>query len=329
MIAFVTGATGFIGSHLVESLLQKGFTVRVLVRKTSRLQWLEGLKIEPIYGDLCLEESSEAVQSGLKGVHYVFHLAGSIHAPSRNHYFRINVEGTKRLLQAAAQASTDLKKFIFVSSQSAGGPSQENRGVREDDPPCPVSYYGESKLAAEREVLGFSKRFPVVILRPPTIYGPRETRVLAAFQMVKRGIALAPGHRLKHVSFCYVSDLVDAMERAATQSQPNGRCYNAAGEKSYEWSEFIAAIGEALNRRYTLCRIPDPILFLFGACGSVYSGVTGRPPLFTWQKVKEFVQNSWVIDGTRIREELGWRENFTLEEGMKRTAAWYQKVGWL
>jgi nucleoside-diphosphate-sugar epimerase len=329
LIAFVTGATGFIGSHLVESLLKKGLELRILTRKTSSLRWLEGLPVERVFGDLWDPAPQPDLVSGLKRVDYVFHLAGVIHAPTRKEYFRINAEGTRRLLEAAVRAGTNLKKFIFISSQSAGGPSEGARGVREDDPPHPVSSYGESKLAAEREVLSFQNRFPVVILRPPTIYGPREARVLAAFKMVQRGVALKPGNRLKHVSFCYVSDLVDAVERAALQPQPNGRCYNVAGEKPCEWVEFLATIGRALKKSYRLIRIPDSVLYTLGACGNLYFLLTQRDPLFTWQKVREFVQNSWVIDGTRIREELGWRESVSLDEGAIRTAAWYQKVGWL
>lgn len=326
MIALVTGATGFIGSHLVESLVKRDFAVRTLIRKTSDLRWLKGIKVEQTLGDLTERGFNPEI---LKGVDYVFHLAGIINAPSRKDYFEINAGGTRRLVEAAARSGAHLKKFILVSSQAAGGPSLGERGIREDDPPHPVSLYGESKLAGEKTALDFARQFPLVILRPPTIYGPRETRVLAAFRMMNQGIALAAGSRLKFVSLCYVSDLVDAILKAAFESQPTGRIYNVAGEKAYEWSEFMEAISKGLGRSYRLFRIPPPLLFLLGAGGEVCSRLTGRSTLFTWQKVKEFVQNSWVIDGTRIREELGWREKTTLEEGMAQTAAWYRKEGWL
>lgn len=332
MIALVTGATGFIGSHLVETLLKKGLQVRALIRKTSALQWLKGLPVEFVFGDL---GPGGFDSKALKGVDYVFHLAGIIDAPTRKDYFEINVEGTRRLLEALARAQPDLKKFILASSQAAGGPSlispaSEIRGggVREDDPPHPVSVYGESKLAAEKVALSFASQFPVVILRPPTIYGPRERRVYAAFQMIKRGFALAPGFKPKFISFCYVTNLIEAILLAALQNSPSGRIYNVAGEKAYEWMEFMDAIGKALKRPYRLFRIPLPLLYLLGAGGEVYSRFTRRQSLFTWQKVKEFAQNSWVMDGTRIREELGWREKTTLPQGMAETAAWYQKEGW-
>ena len=326
MIALVTGATGFIGSHLVPSLLQRGLTVRTLVRKTSDLHWLKGLKVEFVRGGLSQRDFNPNV---LKGIDYLFHVAGIIHAPSPKEYLEVNVEGTRRLAEAALRFQPGLKKFIFVSSQAAGGPSAGERGVREDDPPHPVSHYGESKLAAEKILADFKDQFPLVILRPPSIYGPRETRIFAAFRMMKRGIALAAGSKQKFISFCYVGDLVEALLKGAFEPHPSGRIYNVAGEKPYEWLEFIEAMAQALKRSYRLFRIPPPVLFLLGAGGEVYSRLTRRSALFTWQKVKEFVQNSWVIDGSRIREELGWREATSLEAGMTQTAAWYQHQSWL
>ena len=326
MIALVTGATGFIGSHLVESLLARGFTVRVLIRSSSDLRWLDGLQFEQVTGDIRL---GQFPQGALDRVDYVFHLAGVIEATRKKDYFDINRDGTRKLLEAVRSHRRQITKFVFVSSQAAGGPSTGNQAIREDDPPHPVSFYGESKLAAEAAVLEFAKEFPVVILRPPTIYGPRETRVLAAFRMMKQGLALAAGSEPKYISFCYVSDLVKAMLQAALQSQPDGRIYNVCGEKAYEWLEFVAAIGRALGRGYRVFRIPKPCLFSLGAAGEIYSRLTGRSTLFTWQKVKEFAQNSWVIDGRRIRAELGWREEVDLEEGIITTLDWYRRQGWL
>ncbi len=322
----MTGATGFIGSHLTEGLLERGIRVRALVRRTSSLRWLKGLGMEFVEGDL---SGFSFPTQALEGVDYVFHLAGVIEALSRKDYFLANVEGTQRLLEAVKKARAPLKKFVLVSSQAAGGPSIGERPVREEDPPHPVSFYGESKLAAEKVALEFAGEFPVVILRPPTIYGPRETRVYRAFQMMKRGFALAVGSKLKLISFCYVVDLIQAIQRAAFQAQASGQIYNVAGDRVYEWSEFIHSIGRALKKPYRLYRIPPPLLRLFGAVGEVYSQMTGRSALFTRQKVKEFVQNSWVLDGTRIRQELGWREQVSLDEGMVRTVAWYREQGWL
>ncbi|MBI4115766.1 MAG: NAD(P)-dependent oxidoreductase [Candidatus Omnitrophica bacterium] len=312
MIAFITGASGFIGSHLAEALLKQGFVVRALVRKTTNLRWLKGLPVELVFGDL---RKGELPREALKGIDYAFHLAGAIQASSKEAYFQVNTEGTRRLLEALVQDKVSLRKFILVSSQAAGGPGIEGRAVCEDDPPHPVSFYGQSKLEAEKVVLHFSRQIPSVILRPPIIYGPRETKMFAAFRMMKYGFALAAGSQSKLVSLCYVSDLVDAILKAAFQATSSGRVYNVVGERSPEWTQFINAISKAFNRRYLLLRIPQPVLYLLG--------------IFTRQRVREFIQSSWVIDGTRIREELKWHEKVSLEEGIKQTAEWYQKEGWL
>ena len=326
MIALVTGATGFIGSHLAESLLEKGIRVRALVRKTSSLRWLKGLSVEFVEGDVADRAS---IRGALAGTDYVFHLAGTIQALSKKEFYDINVEGTRHLLDAVVENKAHLKKFVLVSSQAAGGPSEGEKPVGEEDPPHPVSHYGESKLAAEKLTLQFAKELPLVVLRPPTIYGPRETRVYQAFQMMKKGIGLAVGRRHKFISVCYVGDLVKAILMAAFQSRPSGRVYNVAGEKPYEWVEFLNAMSHAMKHRYRLFRIPVPLLYLLGAGGELYSRLSRHSSLFTWQKVKEFVQHSWVIDGTKIRQELGWHEKTSLQEGMIKTTVWYRRAGWL
>lgn len=325
MRALVTGATGFIGSHLVDALLKSGIGVKALVRKTSNLRWLKGLKLELIFGEL----STGSLPSGLlQDVDYVFHVGGVIDALSRADYFRTHVDGTRCLAQIAARSSK-LKKFILVSSQAAGGPSSKAGGVKESDPPHPVSHYGQSKLASEQAALRYANQFPLVILRPPTVYGPRDTRVFTAFKMMKRGFAIALAARLKQVSLCYIDDLIKAILLAAFQPQASGRIYNVAGGRPYDWLEFIEAIHAALKRPYRLIKIPEPALFLFGVVGEVYMRLTRRPAIFRWQTVKEFLKNSWVIDGSRIREELGWKEGTSLSEGIAKTAVWYQEAGWL
>ena len=326
MLALVTGATGFIGSHLTEALLEKGLKVRALVRKASNRSWLKNLPIQYAMGEF---SDPNFLKEAVQGADYIFHAAGVIWTDSRRQYFNVNADATHLLAEAAA-GEPGLKKFIFISSQAAGGPSSDDRGVREGDQPHPVSFYGESKVKAEHSLLEFSGKFPVVILRPPTIYGPRETRVFAAFKMLKYGFALAAGTKPKMVSFCYVKDLVDAILKSAFEPTTSGRIYNVAGLRAYEWLEFVETIARALDRpRYRLFRLPKPLLHVLGVGGEIYARLTGRSSLFTRQKVKEFAQNSWVIDGTRIRKELGWREKTNLQEGIAETAHWYQKEGWL
>ncbi len=325
MRALITGASGFIGSHLADALLQKGFKVRALLRPSSNLEWLQGLRVEKAIGEL----RQGSLPAGLfQDVQYVFHLAGAIEASSKAEYFKINAEGTRVLLEAVRQ-NPSIKKFILISSQAAGGPSAGIKAVKEEDPPHPVSHYGASKLQAEKFTLEYKDKFPVVILRPPTIYGPRDRRVFAAFKMMNHGFALAVSSTPKWVTLCYIDDLIEAIQEAAFQTQESGRIYNVAGVKPFEWCEFIEGLHRAMDRPYRLFRLPKSLLFLIGLGGEIYTRVSGRQSVFTWQRVKEFVQNSWVMDGKRIQEELGWREKKSLEERISFTASWYRQAGWL
>lgn len=326
MRALITGASGFIGSHLTRALLQRGFKVRALLRPSSNLEWLKHLEIEKVLGEL----GEGTLPQGLfDDVQYIFHLAGAIEASSKEEYLKINAGGTRILLEETVRQNLTIKKFILVSSQAAGGPSAGKNPVKEDDPPHPVSYYGESKLEAEKIALGYKDKFPVVILRPPTIYGPRDRRVFAAFKMMHWGFALAVSSTPKWVTLCYIDDLVEAILEAAFQPQESGRIYNVAGPEAYEWCDFIDCLYRVRNRPYRLWRLPKWLLFMVGLGGEIYTRVTGRKSVFTWQRVREFVQNSWVMDGKRIQEELGWREKKSVEENVAFTASWYRQAGWL
>jgi len=179
----VTGGSGFIGSHLVEILLAQGHAVRCLLRDPGRPRWLAGLPVEIQRGD-CTDPAS--LISAVQGVEQVFHLAGVTRARRRRDYFLHNLRGTGNLLRACATADNPPRRFVFLSSQAAAGPSRDGRPLTEDDAPAPLTAYGLSKLAAEKAVLGYAHRLPTVVLRPSTVYGPRDRDFLEYLQWVHR-----------------------------------------------------------------------------------------------------------------------------------------------
>ena len=158
MRVLVTGATGFIGSHLVEALLSRGFEVSCLVRDPSRASWISGMDVRLMPGDCTDPESLAGVTSGMD---YVFHNAGVTKASGRETYYKVNADGTRNVLEAAARDAAGLKKLVYVSSQAAAGPSVMDRPRKEDDPPAPVTDYGLSKLEGERYALKFKDVLPV------------------------------------------------------------------------------------------------------------------------------------------------------------------------
>ena len=208
----MTGGTGFIGSHLVEALLQRGIQVRCLLRKTSDLKWLKGLPIEVHWGD-CNDKNS--LREAVKGVDQVFHLAGVTKAVHEKTYFEVNAFGTENLIHACLENNPHIQKFIYLSSQAAAGPCRNGNKKRESDQCEPVSPYGQSKRMGEELALAHAHELPLLILRPSAVYGPRERDIYTFFKLLSKRIKPCLSGQDQHISLCYVEDIVQAILLAA------------------------------------------------------------------------------------------------------------------
>src|SRR5438034_1036973 len=185
MNVFITGATGFLGSHTADRLLEQGHHIRAFVRSSSSLDWIKGKDIETVKGDL---EDPASLEPALKGIEGVIHVAGVTAAKTKKDFYRHNQLATRGLLEATKQYAGNIERFVLISSQTAGGPSLDGNPVTEETPPHPITTYGKSKLAAEEESRQYRDDFPVTILRLPAIYGPRDSAILSFFQTVNKGI---------------------------------------------------------------------------------------------------------------------------------------------
>lgn len=319
--ALVTGATGFIGSHAVEALLRKGYNVTCLVRKTSNLRWLEGLNVRLIYGD-CAEK--ESLKGLIRGFDYIYHLAGITKAVDRDAYFRENSIGTENIIHAASEENRGLKKFIYLSSLSAFGPSPDGKVPDEDDAPHPISDYGRSKLKAEESVLSYKDRFPVVILRAGATYGPRERDIYFFFKLIKKGIMPFWGEG--YLSLLYVEDLISGIILAGEKGE--GIYFLSDGE-IYSVEEVLEEIAKALGVKAMKIKIPTSLLFSIGFILEGLYKISGRPPLLNSDKISEAVQKYWICNSFKAMREIGFRANLSLENGIKKTAEWYRIQGWL
>ncbi len=323
MKALVTGGTGFIGSHLVEYLLERGDEVTCLARNPSHLRWLESYPVQVIEGDC-----AEAKLGGLVHEDFdcVFHLAGLTSTLEPNEYYQVNGKGTANLVAILAEKRRP-PRFVYLSSLAAAGPSKAGHPVRELDPPQPVSHYGRSKLDGENALTELGAGFPWVIVRAPVIYGPRDRGLLPFFKLAKRRVVLRLGGR-RIFSLCYVNDLTRGLYLAAERGKP-GEIYYLADTIPRSWEEIFDAISSALGVRTMIVPFPPVLL---GATARACEGIArlaGVPPLFTRDKASEMRQHYWVCDPKKAATELGFTTSTPLREGTQRVVEWYQRYGWL
>jgi nucleoside-diphosphate-sugar epimerase len=323
--AFVTGATGFIGRALALRLAAAGTPVLALVRDPTRA------------GDLAAAPGVEIVRGGLgdrallrelaarAGV--VYHLAGLTSARSRAEFLAVNAAATGALAAASA-AAPDPPQFVYVSSLAVAGPRTAADPAREDDPPAPITPYGESKLRGEELLAREGAGLRRVVVRPPWVYGPGDRQSLPLFRMAARGFFPAVRGGCMEVSLVHVDDLVEALVLAGASPRAAGRVYYATDGAVHTVAEIGAALLAASGGGRTV-RVPGLALRLAGLAGEAASLITRRPVLLGRHKACEGLQEGWVCDDARIRAELGYRPRTGLAEGVAATLVWYRRHGWL
>lgn len=324
MKVLVTGGTGFLGSHLIDRLLgDPGTEVHALVRNPARTRWLPaGDRLRILEGDL------SRVPKLPDGLSVVFHLAGLTKATRSSDYYTVNEAGTASLFRALA-AGRGSPKVVHLSSLAAAGPSSPGRPAREEDPPRPVSPYGMSKLAAEREALAHKDRFPLALLRVAAVYGPRDEDFLDFFRIIRRGVLPLYGRRPKTLSLCYAADVVEAVLSAAEAPLATGEVLNIAHPRPASWRELGETAGRLLGRKLLRVRIPAWGAFLASAASTAAAGLLGRPAALNLSKFKDMQPDHWEADVTKARRVLGFEARVSLEDGFRETLDWYVARGLL
>jgi dihydroflavonol-4-reductase len=325
-IAAVTGANGFVGSHLVDYLLGKNFEVRCIVRKSSNLQWLEGKNVK-IYD--CGLFDKDGLREAFRNVNYIFHVAGVVKAKNEEGYFRGNVESTKILLEVAAEVKDHIKKFIMVSSQTVSGPALKGKPVTEEMEPNPLTTYARSKVKQEKIVLSYKDVFPVTICRGPAIYGERDTEIFIYFQVFNKGLTTMIGFDKKELSLLHVSDFAEGLYLAAISDKANGQIYFISSEKFYTWNEVGNITSKVLNKKAFRIRIPHFIVFIIAAIAQFFAMFSSKPATLNIEKAKDLVQRYWICDTSKAMRDLGYRQKVSIEEGIRRTCEWYKLMKWI
>lgn len=322
----VTGANGFVGSHVVETLLHAGYNLRCMLRPHSWPQWIETLPVDIQRADY---SDPNALRKVLTGCDAVLHFGGATKAKDERAYLRANAETTRALIEAAADACPNLSLFLLCSSQAALGPSPSLDPLGEEAPPHPVSTYGMSKLAGEKICYEYKGRFPIVILRPPAIYGPRDKDILIFFRAIRWGISPSIGKGDRYVSLVHAAD-VAGITRLLLDRKPQGfAIYHVTDGRVHRWDDVSAVIAETLDRRPIRVRVPIGLALAVSKVLSGWASVAGRLATLNREKMAEILQHYWLISSKKAEEELGYQAKYDLNRGIAETARWYREHGWL
>lgn len=325
-VAAVTGANGFVGSHLVDLLIENDNEVRCITRKTSNLRWLEG---KPIKNYDCGLYDKEGLKEALKDVNILYHVAGIVKAKTTEDYIKGNVEPTGILLDVILEVNPKIERVVIISSQVVSGPSSEGSVVNEETVPQPITRYGKSKLAQEQLAHQYSDRLPITIIRPPAVYGERDTEIYLVFKTYKMGLMTLIGFDRKEVSLIHVKDLVDGIYLAANNEQAVNQTYFISSKEYYNWKQVGKIIGKYMGNNALTINIPHSIIFIIAAVAQFFSMFSSKAATFNIEKAKDFIQKYWTCDITKAEKQLGYKPQISLDEGMKRTIEWYREVKWL
>jgi len=325
MRVVLTGANGFVGSHILEKLLKEQHEVICPVRKTSNLKFIENCNAIIKYGDL---NDPIFLDQVISNADIVIHCAGAVRALSFDEYYRVNTTITAQIVETVKSHKEHIKKFIYISSQSAVGPTLSTvpkaLGVEE-----PVSDYGKTKLFAEKEVIKLDGFVPYTILRPAAVYGPRDKDIFTIFKIVHNKFSLKTIS--KHlVQIVYVEDIAKIITEIIKQETyiTDNKIYSVCDGKIYSWKDIADKIAEV---NYIPVRFTIPVFdFVFKAAGMFYGFIEmiiKKPQVLNIQKVGEILKENWVVGNTQILNDLGF-EFEKLETGAIKTYNWYKENKW-
>ncbi|MCF8260959.1 MAG: NAD-dependent epimerase/dehydratase family protein [Melioribacteraceae bacterium] len=325
-ISVVTGGSGFVGSHLVDLLIEKGHVVRCIVRESSNLKWLDNKNIEIFKSGLFDKNGLKEV---LRDADYLFHVAGVVKSKKKEGYYSGNVDTTKNLLEVIVEENIKIKRVLIVSSQTATGPSNSEKAKAEDETPNPITTYGKSKRAQEVLALNYSDKIPITIVRPPAVYGERDTEIFLVFKSYNQGLMSMVGFDEKRLSLVHVSDLVNGIYLAATNESSAGEIYHIGSDEFYSWPEMSKYFAKAFGKNALKIRLPHFLVYGVATVAQFFAMFSSKPATFNLEKAKDFVQKYWTLNVDKAKKELGYKQNMPIQEGVKRTADWYLDNNWL
>lgn len=321
----ITGATGFVGSHVLDHLVRGGHPIRALVRATSDTRKLAEIGAELVPGGL---DDAASINAAVRDVDVIIHLAAATHARSEAEYHRVNEAGTRDLLNAALGTTPAPRRFLYLSSLAAAGPSRDGKPIEPEDEPRPLTAYGRSKLGGELACLEAQHGIEVVILRAPAVYGPGDRELLRFFRMASRGILPVPTGPPRPVQMVHVDDLARAIALAADAPTARGILHIAEPE-ARPWKQIARMVGQAVGVQARIIRVPSGLVRAAAAIIEVAMLAMGRSSLLNRDKAKELLAPGWTCETDGARSTLGFESRVPLSRGLQETARWYRDNAWL
>jgi nucleoside-diphosphate-sugar epimerase len=324
MRVLVTGATGFVGGHLAEALVRRGDTVTALVRSPGKTALLDTLPVRQARGSL---EDGGSLLAAVAGQEVVYHVAGLVAAMDEPAFLRANRDATRNLVEAIRRGGGPGARLVLVSSMAAAGPAERGQPLTGEEPARPVTQYGRSKLAGEAVVR--DSGLPWTILRPPMVYGPRDTEVLKIFKLTRGGLAPIFGDGTQELSAVFGPDLADALVAAGNSDRALGRTYYACHPEIFASGELVRRVAAVQGRSVRLLPLPDWVARSALAITGLTARLAGQPTILTPDKANEFLQPAWTGDPGPLIADTGWRPAHDLALGLQATEEWYRSQGWL
>ena len=323
-IAVVTGANGFVGSHLVDLLIQENYKVRCITRKSSNLKWLKEKGIE-IFD--CGLFDKEGLRKAFDGADYIYHVAGVVKSKHPDGYFKGNVETTRTILETALEFKDKLKKILIVSSLTASGPSKDGiTKITEKDECNPITTYGKSKREQEKVAISFMDKLPVTICRAPAVYGERDTEIFIFFQTFAKGLMTTIGLKDKPLSLIHVVDLVKGFYLAAISERSAGEIYFISSKEVYNWKQIGEITSKVLNKKPLTVKVPHAAVYMIATIAQFVSMFSKNAATLNLEKARDLVQKAWICDTSKAVEQLGYKQEISIEEGIRRTCGWYKEM---
>ncbi len=323
----ITGASGFVGFHLIEAALAKGLDVYAAVRKSSNIKHLVSHKINYTYLDFTSVENLEK-ELKEKQYDYIIHAAGTTKAKNQEEYNRVNASYTINLAKAAAKSGTNLRKMVFISSLAALGPLEQTNGlITENKQPTPVTSYGKSKLLAEEKLKDI--KLPLIILRPTAVYGSRDKDIFIILKTFNKGLEPYIGKVSQQLSFVYVKDLALASVNALFTTDAANGTYNITDGNCYGRYEMANITKTVLRKKTLKFHLPLAVVRTLAVVLEKSYGMLDKTPALNLEKLNELTAVNWCCDIEKAKRDLNFKPVYNLEEGLKEALEWYKQNQWL